>query len=473
MKQRFKILALLLAILLFASCVSCSLPKTPASDIEGAGEEENLSKEENNPYKEKLNTVESWDFKGEKFRIATDSTSLIVSPNNTSFVGKEQYLRNAAIEEKFNIKLTLTDDSGLPTIADRIKTEALAGTDYCDLVILQSTQLQFLAANDCLINVRSVPFLNLNSSGVFADSLSATTLGAYTYGFSGNLIYQPDSVFGVFFNKKLLSLTNLPDIYQLVRDNQWDFDNFLLYADEVYSLGRIDDIKTYGFASTASSEDLIKAFWAATGNRFLDNTYGQRPQLIYQNDDTAVFIRQMQEILFRSDSYFRDHAGAVQNFNLNATLFLIAPLSKAEEITGQGINWGLVPMPKFDINQQNFYSYMEKTHCLAGFVKGTKNLEMSGIVTSALFSASDNFVNETYTVTYLNQYLQAPEDAEMLSRILSSPYYDPVEFFGQMDASFVASTQTLLYRTISSEGEFKTLYAQYQKMLNKYLDSKL
>ena len=49
-------------------------------------------------------------------------------------------------------------------------------------------------------------------------------------------------------------------------------------------------------------------------------------------------------------------------------------------------------------------------------------------------------------------------------------YFDPVAFFNRVDESYPAATQTLLYRVISSEGDFPTLYAQYSKMFNRYVD---
>ena len=208
------------------------------------------------------------------------------------------------IEKKYNIKLTLTDESGLPTISERIKTEALAGTDYCDLIILQDKSFQALAASDLLINVRSVPYLNLNASYYFQNALESTTLGNYSYGFSGDFIYKPENCYGVFFNRKLLSKTQLPDIYQLVRENQWDMENFLIFAEEVYSIVRSEGQKMSGVTSEDSTEDLVNVFWAATGFQFLANEYGSRTELVFDHEYTQNFITSAKNIFFKSSSSF-------------------------------------------------------------------------------------------------------------------------------------------------------------------------
>ena len=60
----------------------------------------------------------------------------------------------------------------------------------------------------------------------------------------------------------------------------------------------------------------------------------------------------------------------------------------------------------------------------------------------------------------------------MMKLIIDTPYYDPAEFFGGIDSTYTAATQTILYRTISSDGDFNKLYNQYSKMFDKYLDTK-
>ena len=243
------------------------------------------------------------DFKGKKFRIATDDTEFILSNNGESLLGKEHYLRNSAVEKKYNVKISLTDESGTATIADRIRTEALSGNDYCDLIILESTRFQALASSKSLINVRSVPYLDINADFYFEKSLEATTLGDFSYGIAGDFIYKPEDVTVLFFNKTLLAQAPLPDIYSLVESNQWDVENFILYAEEVYSLAKENGRSINGILSTLPLEDLVKVFWAASGMDFMKNEYGSRPELIYNNENTIKFVDQFRNTFFRSIAF--------------------------------------------------------------------------------------------------------------------------------------------------------------------------
>jgi hypothetical protein len=159
----------------------------------------------------------------------------------------------------------------MSTVSDRIKTEALAGADYCDLILLETPAFQSLASSKALINVRSVPYLDINADFFFDRSLRATTIGNTSYGISGDMIFNPEEIQVVFFNKSLVSLAPLPDIYSLVETNQWDMENFLLYSEEIFSLTRTNGKNVYGTISASSQEDLIKIFWASSGMDFMKN----------------------------------------------------------------------------------------------------------------------------------------------------------------------------------------------------------
>lgn len=428
---------------------------------------------EANLYQEKISALADGDFEGTQFRVATDSSSLFIPKNQTGVVGKEQYFRNKAVEEKYNVKITLTDESGMPTIAERIRSEALAGADYCDMVLLESTGFKTLVASEALLNVRSIPYLNLGASYYHENALTSTNFGNFTYGISGDFNYDPSNAYVVFYNKDLLAKTALPSLHQLALDNQWDFENFLIYSEEVSTVCKAESNNVFGFASTHDQQTLVNAFWAASGLNFLSNPYGEKPQLIYNNDSLNNFITQTQNILFRSPSYLKDNSLALQSFKNQQCFSMIAPLKYAEEITGHGLNWGVVPLPKLDINQKEYFSYLDSKQTYVGFSKGTQNTALSGMVTEALFCASDG-LSELLTIkTYLNLYLNSSDDAVQIRSAISKPYYDAAEFFSLDGSPYAASTQILLYRVMSSEGDLESLYNQYLKMFQKYVDGKI
>lgn len=469
-KILFKVflLCVVLSLLPLSACKSTVVP-IQTEDYEKPVSEQSAKK---NTFLDSINALPDADYGGSTFRIATDHPNLIVPSSSLSVFGKTIYERNCAIEEKYNIILELTEESGLPTITDRIKTESLAGNSYCDFVFLSSNQFNILVNSSVLLNLRSIPFSNVNQNYYNQSSVAATTQKDATYGVCGDFTIQPDNYFAVFYNKDLLSQVELPDLYDMVNQNSWDIENFSIYSEEVYSIGRVANGRVYGFASSVNTENLVKVFWAASGQRYLNNSYGSEPYLDYNNETTLSFIQTASALLLGNVSYFSNHTNSVSMFQQGRIGFLIAPLSQIDEISGNSFDWGLLPMPKFDINQKNSYSYLENDYPVVGITKATENPEKSAVIISAFFLSSKDRIKELHIQNYLNFYLNSPMDGSMLNIILSSPYYDPVEFFGQGDPSnaYTASTHTLLYRVITAEGIFDKMYSQHQQMFENYLN---
>lgn len=471
-----KLISLLLAVAVFFSLfafVSCE--QAPREVTTGEPGTQESSKPDLSALSEdaqtQLDSLPEKDFCGADFRIATDDVSLIMPSGGSNLINQKIYLRNQIVEKKYNIKIKLAEDSGLPTIYDRVRAEALAGTDFCDLALLKVDKVQLLVSDDALYNLHSVPFLDLSAPYFFADAVNATTIGSNTYALGGDFTFDPSNIFVLYFNQYLLEKAGLPDLYQLIEDKQWDFENFLIYCEEVYALDRVDGWKVYGFGSPYNQETLSSVFWAASGLRFLDNTYSQRPKLIYNHETTRSFLDQADNILYHSPTYFSNVSGTAETFSKGRILFCIAPLSDIESITTNDFSWGIAPMPKLDINQENYYSYMQPKYQLACIPKGVPNLSMSGVVTSALFASSYNTVVDSFLTLYLNSYLTDQNSGYTLKEAISVPYYDPAYFFGEIETTYSAATYTLVYRVLSTDAKFDDLYKSYSRLFETYLDN--
>ena len=413
------------------------------------------------------------DKQGRSFRIATDDPSLILPQNGTNYVGKKIYERNRAVEDKFHIKIVTTEESGLPSVTERIRLEALAGSDYCDLAVLSVSACQELVTASSLQNVASIPYISSSTRGVFESATNAMTFGNTVYGLCGDFCYNADSEFVVFFNKTLATASGFPDMYQLVRNHQWDQGNFLICAQEAYSLGRIKGNKIYGFTSTEPAGDLLQTFWAASDLNYVTNSYGTKPSLSYDSDpNRAPFITRARSLLYKNLSYFNNTAGAMEAFRDGQILFLFAPLNRIAELGDSEADWGILPIPDFDINQLTHKTYQSLSYQVACFPKGIGDIDFSGQITQALFAASEGLSYQLALTKYVNLYLPSAEDGEMMRQILDEPYFDPTEFFGGIYPDYKSSTQTVIERVVLSEGNYAQLYKQYSTMFNKLIDEK-
>lgn len=466
-----RFIALFLILILLLPLLACSRSPSGSNTLEP---ETQVTAEPENEARLRIADLPADDWEGRGFRIATDDASLILPQNGTNYVGKKIYERNQAVEEKYNISIILTEDSGLPTVTERIRTEALAGTDFCDLAVLSVSACQQLVMADVLQNVASIPYVSTGGSGIFQSASDSMTLGNTIYGISGDFCYRSDPVFTVYFNKVLATATGLPDLYQLVRDNQWDLENFQLYVEEAYSLGRIDGNKIYGFTSSERAETLLQAVLASSDFEYVVNSYGEKPALAY--DGSAIrdaLLNRAKKLLTKNVAYL-DHTNAsLDAFRDGQVLFFIAPLELIDELSGCRADWGILPMPKFDINQASRESYQNSGYQVACFPRGISNIDFSGEITQALFAASEGMSRDLTLTKYLNLYLRSAEDGEMLKQITSEPYFDPTEFFGLIYPEYLSATQTVIQRVVFSDGDYQKLYKQYSALFESFIEQKV
>lgn len=465
-----RLLAVLFTITLVFSLCSCSFIFGNTPPPQETTETKTTEEEPDPEFSEKLAALPDKDYGGDVFRIATDDLSLVLPDNANNIASRRLYERNAAVEKKYNIRITATTESGLPSISERLRSAELSGEDYCDMVLLDINTVQGLAGTGLLMNINSVPYLELDQSYYFERSINSMTFGGETWGVCGDFTYYPDDVYVLYFNQGLVNRTGLPDLYELASSNQWDYENFLLYSEEAYALDKVNGFKVYGYCSPQEQDELVNIFWASTGLDFVSNRYGERPQLIYNNQETRDAIGDIEDLLFHTQSAFKNEMNAMTNFKNGNCMFCIAPLSSASEISASSIHWGVLPIPKRDINQEAYYSYMTQDYQVVSFMKSTKDPIKAGMITNALFAASENIAIDRFLTVYLNNYLPNNESGQMVKLAVSTPYYDPAFFFGGIHTEYAAATYTLLHRVFSSGSSFNTLYNQYSRLYNRFLD---
>ena len=470
-----RLFAFLLILVMLFTVVSC-MRQPRVEDVTPVAESSETTQEEPSEADSRIDSLPGADWNGRGFRIATDDPSLIIPTDTISYVGKKIYERNCAVEKKFNVKIVylLSGESGQSSVTEQIRAHALAGEDYCDLAVVSVSACQQLVMDNCLLNAASIPYVSGSGSGVFSSATNAMTIGSVTYGFCGDFCYSGDSLYVLFFNKMLAASTGLPDLYQLVRDHSWDQQYFNLYTQEAFSLGKINGAKIYGFASTDPAESLLQAFWAASDLKYVDNPYGGVPTLAY--DSSAIrdgFIKQTKSILKGNIAYQNNKSAALEAFNNGEILFLAAPINTIEEVKNSSVDWGLIPIPEYDINQETHKTYQKLEYQVACFPKGIESIDLSGQITQALFAASEGMSRDLTLTKYLNLYLRSSQDGEMLKLCVREPYFDPTEFFGKIHTEYGASTQTLIQRVVFSDGNYNQLYKQYSLMFSKFVNEKV
>ncbi|MDD4773670.1 MAG: hypothetical protein PHZ09_08705 [Eubacteriales bacterium] len=352
------------------------------------------------------------DYEGYEFRLinydnATENewtgipNDLFVEAENGERLNDSVYRRNAATEEALNIKisgLAYTDSR----MTDVIKQSVAAGDDVIDAAFPRIYMLSRLVGSDYLYDLNTLGF---DFDRVWYNQKSIESLRMYgrLFALSADLTYQDKlSSYVTFFNQKTAADYRLPDFYPLVDTNSWTLDKMIeigeLISEDIDGNDIYDAADRYGIAC---QNDAVYILLHAgdmdicspdSGGNILFNLGGQKETnaliKIYDLflDDRRFFNRQ---------TYKMSMYDAINMFNENRALFLIRPVQSLFMMREMEADFGILPVPKLDENQENYGAavnpYSATLTCLPVSIRDP---ERSAEVIQYMSYESYNTVNE-------------------------------------------------------------------------------
>jgi hypothetical protein len=144
--------------------------------------------------------------------------------------------------------------------------------------------------------------------------------------------------------------------------------------------------------------------------------------LLYKDESTYIYKgASMDDVPY---NYIIEHF-TENNAMMITTMFL--KMEQNYESLG-ALSYGIAPMPKFDTNQKNYYSYVQdQVSCfgISAAVGDADRQEMCAAVLEAMAYHSYNLVRPAYYETALSErYMQDPQSKEVLDLIFDTLYFD-------------------------------------------------
>jgi hypothetical protein len=143
-------------------------------------------------------------------------------------------------------------------------------------------------------------------------------------------------------------------------------------------------------------------------------------------------------------------------FNDGRTLFEVFS-SDPELLRGVEIDFGYLPYPKYDENQEDYI-----TLCFGGLMsvpisKTPEELEIIGVVTEALSAASNKYVADAFVKQYIENKILRDEDSVNMYRLMRrTSTYDRAMFYdttNQLSNDQPYYTAAIMKRGLTSEYE--------------------
>lgn len=387
------------------------------------------------------------------------------------------YERNQAVEDRLGIKFEFVGEKGsydyMSTFYNRFNNSYQAGDRFYDIVSSYSLSIAMLTYNGLCLDISSNTYINYEKPWWPENLLNQATINGKLYFLSGdlstNMLYM---MYVTYFNKDLIKELNLEDPYTLVDNNQWTIDKMFEMGSHSYldknANGIFDEEDQMALmTSTLHSEAYL---WGA-GIRGVDrDAAGNLIVSSTLSSEKAIDVITKIGNYFTATNYacFAKSASPRGSFDEGRLLFCTDRADVGVTDIKSDMEYGIVPVCKYDSNQEEFYTILGNPFSLYCIPIDAKDEEMSGAVLECLGSEGYRKITPAlFELTMKVRYTYDNDSARMYDIIRASTVYD----LGRLFNSQLGGQLISKYRAAVSSGS--TNWASDAKAITKTMETKL
>ena len=430
----------------------------------------------------------AFDFNGHTFTVlAREGWRLDAEEQVGEVLNDTIYRRNRNIEERFNFKLReiLFDTYDVAPVT---KTLLLAGDSTYDIMLIRGPTAFEYASAGLLRPITDLPYINL-SKPYWDEWLTAQfTIANRSFFAAGVYDINTYGAAAMLFNKPLAQDLGIEDIYSVVRDGSWTFDKFSEFGKMAMRDLNGDGIITADdrHAFLGVTRGVQPAFWIAGGAKTISFDDDDIPYLSATEEKFINVWFKMVDILVTDGLWFHNlpdpndhspenHAFLDGIFRDGRSLFIRGGAGSARDFRDMDIDFGIIPYPKFDAQQENYYSQLAWIEPVSiPIYAGDDELERTSAILEALACESYRLVTPVYIDLVLRtKFTRDDESEEMLDIIFANRIFDwgdtiwtPLLRDGIFPEIFIKRSDTVVSRLERAE---RNINREIDKMVDAFM----
>lgn len=326
------------------------------------------------------------------------------------------YERERTVEERLGVQLEWTFIPGAwanrEAFAQTVEQSVTAGSQDYDLVVAYNLTPPVLAVKGVLENLNDMQYIELDQpwwpqtyveQALYDDKIYCLAESSSR----GVLRNMP----AVFYNKSLTEQYGMGDLLQIALDGDWTLDKLGELIKGTYrdlnGNNTADAEDQYGLS--VGTAPWLDAFFYGSGLTITKINEQGNPELTLGDEKVQTYIDKILPFLHESPDVYPIDAKQYQMFKAGRAVFYVSTVAITDQLRDVEVNYGVMPMPKFDASQESYHTTMSNTHDVWCIPTGGKNPERAGAVLEALASGSYRQVYPAYYETAL-KVKYAPDD---------------------------------------------------------------
>ena len=386
-------------------------------------------------------------FNGETVTILSRDASFVsdelwVDDQNGAMVNDAIYKRNEKVMEQLNVKfesIKLSGDAYL--VSTELRNAASNGEAYFDIAANSTYSTIMYTGENIFLDLTDCEYLDLDAIYWSQGYNESASIGNSQYLATGALalsLYR--LMFITFYNKDLLEEAQYENLYTVVDDGRWTIDYQIQLSKDLYrdadGSGTVSEGDTVGFASSTLS--YLDPYWSSCDIQIITKDADNYLQYSLDAEKLSNTVDKLIVLFHQSNAWFDKSSGddgkqtAMSNLfatgNVGTVTLRLGSVETEQFITMQD-EYGIIPMPKYDENQEKYYTFLHDQFTSIGIPSAHSNdeekVQMLGAVLEAL--ALENYksvVPTYYEVALKGRYLEDGDSWRMLDMIYENVKVD-------------------------------------------------
>ena len=330
--------------------------------------------------------------------------------------------RNNIVEDRIGIQFNWIGEKGdysqRNDFNDIISAD-LSGSCIYDIISAYSTTIAMAATHGYATDLLEYQdALSFDMPWWGADLTEMATINDKLYFATGDISTNYLlRMYGTFFNKTLIDDNKLANPYDLVDDNKWTVDEFIKLASVFKGDSSTGGEVTYGLVHDAIT---LEALFYGSNLKFVEKDADDVPYLSESwKDVRAQSLMDKMAAYCKTSSVLNDSKEDENTFAKGSSLFVIYSLDLAMNYLGGGdLDYGIVPIPKYDADQENYSTTLNYKYSLYMISKGTDIPEIAAYTLEAMASQSYRTVTpDLYEVAMKIRYVTDVTSQRMIDHI--------------------------------------------------------
>ncbi len=356
------------------------------------------------------------------------------------------FKRNAEICETYDIEIvveTHSETTNESTPNNLVQNSVMADSDDFDLLATHMINGANTALKNVFLSYNHLQNIDLSKPYWNQSAHKAFSVGNKTYLALSDMCFSSnDNTHCMFFNKKLAEDHNLENLYDTVKENKWTYDKFRTLVSNVSmdldGDGQWTQEDLYGYFIGGGST-LINWMFAADLHVAAKDEQNI-PYLDFYSEKTVDAYNWTYELYNSDDSYYIAswvNSEIPKMFAADKALFLTTQIGVAEDLRDMESDFGVLPYPKYDENQETYYHYVDGHATIMAVPKTVRDTECTGTILEALaYLSYKDVLPWYYDVLMTKKNVRDEASGEMIELIYDTRAFDFAYVYDNFTLSF-------------------------------------